>query len=288
MKNEVQICFIESFPSLMEGIFVLTGTSKNQIKKNLPKKILAKKILVRDEVSIPINITNYGKVNPVYLGPVIKTLFEDEHFLVISKPAKVHCHPLSYDETDNIISYLATIAPELLSVNKESYDRGLFYRLDYDTSGLLYFAKKTEYQKELRENFSSIVHKKYYLAVVSGKTKDADKLSHHLKSFGENQAKVQVDETGQLCECSYERLDYNEDKDLSLIRVSLKQGFRHQIRVQMQAAGYPILGDTLYGASEHSRMMLHCYQYIFTYNSKKFDLKDETLDLRSLFVNFNS
>lgn len=288
MKNEVKICFIESFPSLMEGIFVLTGTSKNQIKKYLPKKYLAKKVIVRDEVSIPINIANYGKVNPVYIGPVIKTLYEDENFLVISKPTKIHCHPLGYNETDNILSYLATIAPELLKVNRESYDRGLFYRLDYETSGLLYFAKKTEFQKELRDHFSNLVKEKYYLAVVSGKTEEKETLTHRLKSFGMSQAKVHVDDTGKLCECFYERLDYNEEKDLSLIRVALKQGFRHQIRVQMQSAGYPILGDSLYGNIEYSRMMLHCHQYHFTFNSLEYDLKDESLALGSLFPNFNS
>lgn len=287
MKNKVEICFIESFPSLMEGIFILTGTSKNQIKKNLSKKNLAKKVYAKDEVSIPINIINYGKINPIYFGPVIKTLYEDENFLVISKPVKVHCHPLSYGETNNILSYLATISPELLKVNTESYDRGLFYRLDFETSGILYFAKKSSFQKELRKDFSFLVKEKNYLAVVNGKVKERDELAHHLSTYGEKKAKVRIDESGQFCESSYVRIDYNESLDLSLVMVSLKQGFKHQIRVQMQAAGFPILGDPLYGSQKYGRMMLHCYQYKFTFNNRDYDLKDESISLGDLFINFN-
>lgn len=287
MKNKVEICFIESFPSLMEGIFVLTGTSKSQIKKYLPKKYLAKKIRVGDEIHIPINIVNFGKINPIYLGPVIKTIFEDEQFLVVSKPKRVHCHPLGYNETDNILSYLYTIAPEILSVNPNSYDRGLFYRLDYETSGLLYFAKKTSIQNELRENFPLFIKEKNYLAIVSGKAKESDTLSHHLKTYGEKQAKVRVDEAGKLCECSYTRLDYNNDLNLSLVLVSLKQGFKHQIRVQMQAAGFSILGDPLYGNSKYDQMMLHCYQYKFRFNNTNYDLKDKSMELGDLFIHFH-
>lgn len=288
MEKKIKICFIESFPSLMEGILVLTGISKNQIKKRLTKKELNRKIQAKEEIDLPINLLNHGRINPVYMGPVIKTLFEDENFLIISKPPKVHCHPISYDETDNILSYLLTIAPELLDVNKEEYDRGLFYRLDYETSGILYFSKKTDAQNMLRDNFSQLVTEKKYLAVVSGKAENQKQLKHRLLSYGDNNSKVKVDDTGKLCESAYELIEYNETENLSLISVSLKQGHRHQIRVQLQAEGLPILGDPLYGNTKHTRMMLHCYQYVFDFNNTHYEFKNEWSDLRSLFSHFNS
>lgn len=288
MNKEIQICFIKEFPSLLEGIFSLTGISKNQIKKHFDKKKLNKEVEVMQEFSIPLGLLNYGKVNPVYLGPVIKTLFEDENFLIIDKPAKIHCHPLGYDENDNTLSYLHTIAPKLLKVNQGAYDRGLFYRLDYETSGILYFAKNDEIQKQMRQNFQDIVKEKIYLAVVTGKTDESGSLEHKLQAFGEGKSKVRVDENGSLYQLEYKRLDYNQKKDLSLLEVKLKQGFRHQIRVQLQAIGYPILGDPLYGNKDYKRMMLHCYQYKFQFNENNYSLKCELEELRSLFTNFNS
>lgn len=292
MSTKIGICFIQDFPSVMEGISILTGVSKNQLKKELSKKELNRSIKKQDELQLPINLFNYGKINPIYLGPVIKSLFEDDQFLVLSKPHKVHCHPLGYDENDNVLSYLSTIAPELLEVDKQSYDRGLFYRLDFETSGLLYLAKSDSIQSQMRQQFSTAMKAKKYLAVVDGKADQEKVLKHHLSSYGEKKSLVKVDEQGELCECHYHLLEYNETEDLSLIEVNLKQGFRHQIRVQLQADGHAIVGDPLYGNREYSRLMLHCYQYVFDCNGIHYEIKDDSFAtnklLGSLFTYFNS
>lgn len=287
MNTKIEFCFIQDFPSAIEGISILTGASKNQIKKYLSKKELARAIVAKEPWQLPLNILNHGKINPIYMGPVIKSLFEDQNFLVLSKPAKVHCHPLSYEESDNILSYMQTIAPELLVVNKDKYDRGLFYRLDYETSGLLYYAKTDAAHKQMRENFSQMMKEKKYLAVVEGKASQQSHLVHKLKAYGENNALVKVDEQGVEYHCSYKLLEYNDKEDISLVEVKLSEGFRHQIRVQMQAHGHAIIGDPLYGSKKYKRMMLHCYQYVFEYEQIKYEVVDKNFDLEIFFTYLN-
>jgi 23S rRNA pseudouridine1911/1915/1917 synthase len=81
-------------------------------------------------------------------------------------------------------------------------------------------------------------------------------------------------------------LAYNEESDVSLVEVKLKQGHRHQIRVQLQAMGFPIVGDPLYGDRDYPRMLLHCYQYIFDFEDHKYDLASVPEFLRDFFADF--
>jgi 23S rRNA pseudouridine1911/1915/1917 synthase len=287
MNTKFEICFLSDFPSLLEGIFALTGLSKNQVFKFISKKECKQKVYAQKVYLISSNILNYGRVNSSYSGPHIPLVFEDEFFTVLSKPPRIHCHPLSFDERDNVLSFLAQTKPQLIKVNENDYDRGLFYRIDYETSGLLYFAKSDDIQNRMRSEFEDRVQSKKYLAVVTGRVDKEGHLKHRLESFEENNKMVRVSEKGKECECSFTCLDYNSELDASLILLELKQGFRHQLRVQLAAFGHAILGDPLYNGRPYERLMLHCYQYIFTYQNRNYDLKSEWEELKSLFTYFN-
>jgi len=173
-----------------------------------------------------------------------------------------------------------------LSVNKESYDRGLLYRLDFETSGLMIYIKKDEILKEMREHFHEQMKKKYYLAVVHGNLA-SQKLSHHLRPFGEKGAKMIEASDGVLNEIEVEHISYNSDKDVSLVKVNLGHGHRHQIRAQLACAHHPILGDHLYGRPEEDRLYLHCYQYQFVTQRKEYDLRDDSIKDLTKFFNLN-
>lgn len=287
MEKQIEICFMQSFPSLLEGIFSLTGISKNQIKKYIPKKKLKTYVKAKSEHVIPMALINYGKINPNYHGPIVNVIFEDDDFLILNKPCKIHCHPHGYDQEDTLLSFIHCLNTQLLKVNDSSYDRGLFYRLDFDTSGLMYYAKSNEAYHFMRDNFSEVVKEKNYYAVVMGKTLLQGTLEDKLIASGEKGAKIKISIDGKLCQLQYKRLAYNEDKNVSLLKVKLNQGFRHQIRVQLSAVGHPILGDSLYGGDSYKRLMLHCYQYIFNYNDKAYDEKCSFDNLRDFFTDFN-
>jgi 23S rRNA pseudouridine1911/1915/1917 synthase len=291
-NTKISICFLESFPSVSEGIFSLVDISKNQIKQSgLKKAFLNKEIRIHEEISFPINIINRGKVNPRYSAQKIATIFEDENVLVLSKPIKVHSHPLQYNESDNMISFIREQHTELLEVNRNEYDRGLLYRLDYETSGLIYYIKSNETHFDLRSKFKDLVKEKIYLAVVEGELKSNGIVESKLETSGVKGAKVKVSSSGRPCVIRYEVLEYNTEKDISLIKVFLNEGFKHQIRVQLQSINHPICGDALYGTlKDYTRMYLHCFQYKFSINKREYAFKDDSInkDLKLFFRYFNS
>lgn len=288
MQKEVSISFIKEFPSVKEGIFYLSGISKSGLKKfNFKKNFLEKKIQKGDTLSFPIDLVNYRKINPVYSGEKINIIYEDENLIAISKPNQIHSHPLIYSDSQNVLSGFYSISKEaFLNVNIENQDRGLMYRLDYETSGLLLYLKHQKLIDYVRERFKETVYKKLYLAVVEGELKNCE-LKHKIKASGVKGRKMIESDEGDECCIHIVQKSYSSEKNISLIQVQLIEGRRHQIRAQLSIAGYPILGDKLYGGQEADRLFLHCYQYKFQLAGKDYDLKDESSQVLSELFNGN-
>lgn len=285
---KVGICFLDSHPNLYEAISSFSSVTKSQVKKLGEKKKYweapIEKGACRD---IPLDALNFLKVNPVCEHQV-KVIDETNEFIVLSKPFKCHSHPLKYSDTNNVLSFIRSKWKDTtLKVNPSHYDRGLLYRLDYETSGLLIYCKRDFLHKELRESFSTLVKEKTYYAVVEGNFASRS-LTHKLIYGGEKNSKAKAMDIshseGITASLEAKRVDHNQEHNLTLLQVKLKEGHRHQIRVQLAAEGTPILGDTLYGASEAQRLFLHCYSY--SVEGKVFE--DPHMDLFELFFNLNS
>lgn len=296
-QKEASFCFINEYPSLIEGLFSLFGLSKSFLKKSkLPKNFLKKKIELKDEVSLSLDIINYRKINPEFTGhKKVELLYESKDFLFFSKPHKVHSHPLSYLESDNCLSALVGgDYQKFLQVNESEYDRGLLFRLDYETSGLLGYAKSNDIYNELRMNFHEIIKEKEYLALVKGKHPSKEKLIHYLISSGNKGRKVKCLESEEFgakrAVIEVCLVSYNAELDQSLVRIYLGHGHRHQIRTQLAASGYAIVGDMLYGEEEQKeqRLYLHCHKYTFNFHGKELTITDPNFDLLPNFFDFNS
>lgn len=289
----IEFCFLTSYPTVSESIIDIFDISKSQIKKfGFKKNFLKKAIRARDEISLPINLVNKNIINPEYSGPAVKDIYEDENLLAVSKPFSIHSHPQSYDESNNLLSYICSIGRNnLLRVNSKSYDRGLMFRLDYATSGLMVLLKNDEAYFDLRENFHKRVITKTYLAVVCGEFKAESPLTHLLKAVGPQKSKIVLDDEhnadSKFSRCDVELIEFNKTENLSLLKVGLHQGHRHQIRAQLNIAGFPILGDSLYGGEDANRLFLHCYEYEFEIAGKSYKLKDSNFQLLGELFNFN-
>lgn len=162
--------------------------------------------------------------------PQIPVIYEDEHVLVLDKPAG------------------------LLSMAKGEYcpeptleDYGLLvHRLDRDTSGVVILAKDEATQSMLRRQFQDRKTHKTYLAIVSGVPKHAEALidlpiSRNLK----HPTTFQVDQNGKPAQTYYRVLKSQNGK--SLLELKPKTGRTHQLRVHLRHLGTPILGDPVYG-----------------------------------------
>jgi 23S rRNA pseudouridine1911/1915/1917 synthase len=263
LKNS-QYCLLHPVDSTEEFLKENFKASSSKIKKYFSKSFLNRSFKERSILDLPLNFINDGEINPVYIGSPLKILHEDENLFVFNKEANQFVHPLSYDESDNCLSFIRQTRPELLTVNRTHYDRGLLYRLDYETSGVMIYVKKDELYQDLRVNFDQRAIEKKYLCLVSGQCKLQGTFKHAFSSSLEKGKKVVVSSDltkDQVGELSVKPLEYDSVKDTTLIEVILKSGLRHQIRAQLAHLGYPLLGDEFYGGKPAQRLYLHALSY---------------------------
>ena len=180
---------------------------------------------------------------------MIDILYEDNHLLVVIKPANI---PVQEDESKDVD--LLTLLKKYI---KDKYNKpgnvylGLVHRLDRPVSGIMVFAKTSKSASRLSEQIRTNKFKKEYCAIVTGRLKKAsdvcvDKLLKNTKTNI-----VKVDNAGKLSELKYQFLSYDSIHDLSLLKVNLVTGRSHQIRVQLSSRNIPIYGDQKYNKNAH-------------------------------------
>lgn len=235
-------------------------------KQKFPNSWKEKKVFAKQQLEIPISCLNHGKISIAnsQLLSRVKILSENTFIVALDKSEKIHSHPLSYGEEDNVLSILlAQGRNDLMLINQLKYDRGLLYRLDYETSGLLLYAKTDAVYQMVRENFSKIMIKKYYRLKCQGKLKLSHGIwEHALDSHLTKSQKMRVMDNNLVnARLSYELISYNDVNDESEVLVNLHTGLRHQIRAQFSHEGHSIIGDLLYGGRNAQRLYLHAQEY---------------------------
>ncbi len=284
MGPTLGLCLLQNFESLEVFLKESLGLSGQKIKSSeLSKKQLQSSLSHRQELSLPIELINWKEICPT-AHQEVSVLCETINWLALHKPAGVHTHPHGYDSSPNLVGWLATqpnLAP-LINVNSANYDRGALWRLDLETSGVVVMAKNTDFYNKIRTEFSTLVKKKYYLAIVEG-TPQSGQLIHKLLASEKKGRKMIADSRGQEAHLKLKPLMSSHGK--TVVLVELDQGLRHQIRAQLSCAGFPILGDTLYGGAAASRLFLHSYRYEFLDSvvvDKTMELFGDVVDLNSL------
>ena len=140
---------------------------------------------------------------------------------------------------------------------KEKYNKpgevylGLIHRLDRPVGGVMVFAKTSKAASRLSEQVRNKIFKKKYLTIVDGKMeKEKDTLEDYLlKNERNNLSKVVNEKTknAKQAKLDYEVLTYNDEINLSVLKINLHTGRHHQIRVQLSSRGHSIYGDQKYG-----------------------------------------
>lgn len=282
MSIEVQLLYAE--PSLKVALKKI-GFSGQRIKKYFSAKHLNFPVKEHQILKLPLDFVNHLQINPCYEGESCNILFENEDYLAVHKPRNIHSHPLKYSDTNTVLNYLVTQNKwDVLNINKEAYDRGLLHRLDFETSGLLLFTKKEDVLISFRDQFNKKMTLKAYLAIVEGNFKQ-DGLHQHFFSAALERGKKQILSNSSdsiMAESEMFKL-MDLENNRSLVLVVLKTGIRHQIRAQLSALGFPIVGDTLYGGKVSDRLYLHSwlYQWDHIVEDRQAELFGNLLDLDS-------
>lgn len=172
---------------------------------------------------------------------MIDIIYEDNHLLVVNKPLNIPVQADSSKDQD-----LLTLLKKQL---KEKYQKpgnvylGLVHRLDRPVGGIMVFAKTSKAASRLSEQIRNNTFKKTYLAVVQGKVLNSDTFKDKLEKDQKTNI-VKISPTGKQAELSYELLEYKDN--LSLVKINLKTGRSHQIRVQFSSRNHPLYGDQKY------------------------------------------
>lgn len=284
MEPWASLCLCENMESLEDFLKHALGLSGQKIKgSQFSKKELQRQLVSRQEITLPLELLNWREVCPTP-HKEIAVITETPEWVALHKPPGVHTHPHGYEIQPNLIGWLAAqeqFAP-LVHVNSENYDRGALWRLDLETSGVVVVAKSSEFYHRVRDSFSSLVKRKYYLAIVEG-TPPKGSLTHRLGASEKKGRKMVQDPRGQ--EASLVVTPLLQEGIHTVVLVELNQGMRHQIRAQLSLAGCPILGDTLYGGAEASRLFLHSYRYEFlehVVRDQRMELFGDVVDLHRL------
>jgi 23S rRNA pseudouridine1911/1915/1917 synthase len=169
--------------------------------------------------------------------------FEDEHLLVVDKPAGVVVHPARGHRDGTLAQALAGRA----AGGEQDWRAGIVHRLDRNTSGLLVVAKSDDVHRGLKDALAKHEIRREYLALVDGRPPSRS---------GTIEAPIGRDRRRRIListdtDAPKEAITHFEIEralpQATLLRVRLQTGRTHQIRVHMQAIGHPVCGDPEYG-----------------------------------------
>lgn len=226
----------------------------------------------------------------------LKPLLEFKDFAVFDKPTNLMVHPISkktkYSLLDEIRHHFGENA-------------NLIHRIDAETSGLVIVGKDKKSEKILKDMFEAKEYHKSYIAIVEGKidkelTIDS-RLEKEKKRIG---VRMKAGESGKESCTIIKPIDYNEEKNITLVEALPLTGRQHQIRVHLYSVGHKIVGDPIYGVDDDiaeeylnktlsldireketgsHRLWLHANYLEFTYKDKTYKLYSKNKEIREFY-----
>jgi 23S rRNA pseudouridine1911/1915/1917 synthase len=176
-------------------------------------------------------------------------IYEDDYLIIINKPAGMVAHPAYANYTGTLVNALLHHTKKLSELNEPGRP-GIIHRLDKDTSGLLVVAKDDFTHAKIAEQFSKRTVDREYHAVCWGKFKEQKgEISFNIVRSKRDRKKFSISENeGRTALTLYEVLE--EFEFTSYLKINLKTGRTHQIRVHLSGIGKPVFGDPTYGGRQ--------------------------------------
>ena len=207
----------------------------------------------------------------------LEIVFEDEHLLVVDKPAGLVVHPAAGNLDGTLVNALLHHCAGKLSGIGGVARPGIVHRIDKDTSGLLVVAKTDVAHEGLAKQFAAHSIERRYLAIVAGVPKATEgKIDAPLARSATSRKKIAIIQggRGKHAVTYWRRLTIL--RDAALVECRLETGRTHQVRVHMASTGHPLIGDPVYGRSgkthgkllkelQFHRQALHAAELGFTH-----------------------
>ncbi len=185
-------------------------------------------------------------------------IFEDEHLLVVHKPAGWNTHAPGPYAGEGIYDWLRHREPRWSAL-------AILHRLDKETSGVLVFGKTPAANRSLTEQFTQRRVRKKYLLLTDREVPEGEfTVKTALVRAGDRYVSRPPHTGAEIAETRF-TVSAVCDRRCNVIEAEPLTGRTHQIRVHAAESGFPVLGDTLYGGTTSSRVFLHAAEIFFTH-----------------------
>ena len=251
-NNNIEIIIPEEMDKFRIDMAIsqlLPEYSRAQIQKWIKNdniKINNKSCKAKDKISsqdkINIIIENREPIEDAPENIPLDILFEDEHILVINKPAGLIVHPGAGNAGGTLLNALLHYIPK----QKNLARAGIVHRLDKDTSGVMVVAKSEPAQKDLISQLQDRTMYREYEAIIEGVLTGGFDVNMPIGRHPKNRIKMAVRDDGK--EAITEVRVIKKYESHTHIQAKILTGRTHQIRVHLSHKNYPIVGDIIYGA----------------------------------------
>ncbi|MBL8022087.1 MAG: RluA family pseudouridine synthase [Leptospirales bacterium] len=206
-----------------------------------------------------------------------RIIYEDNHLLVIDKPAGI-LSQADGTRRDDVLTLCKAYIKQKYAKPGEVF-LGLVHRLDFDVSGVMVLARTSKAASRLSEQFRDRSVKKFYEAILEGRIEpSAGRLEILMrKDEGKRMARQAEEDDHDAKPASLTYRTLRRDGQRTLIEIQLESGRFHQIRFQFSENGHPIVGDTKYGArpSKHG-LALRAVRLVLEHPTLKESMTFET------------
>ena len=171
----------------------------------------------------------------------LNIVYEDEHILVIDKPAGLVVHPAAGHADGTLLNALLHHVPDIVNVPRA----GIVHRLDKDTTGLMVVAQTLQAQTKLVDQLQKRSVSRIYECICIGVITSGATIDAPIGRSSANRQRMAVIDGGKPAVTHYRVLE--RFRSHTHVRVKLETGRTHQIRVHMAYIGHPVVNDPLYG-----------------------------------------
>ena len=262
-KNKVILVIQEKFENVSLVDYLLSFHCAKSYINNL---ICSKKVKINEKV-----VTNHNEI--LYKNDIVEieleaeeielyekdicVIYEDDYVLVVNKPSRILVH------TDgNTNETLTNAVANYLKTHDKGFCAYPIHRLDYETTGIVVFAKDRLSLSYLSVEVERHNLEKEYVCLCHGQFQKVKGEINKAIGKDRHSNRQIICNSGKVAETKYEVL---KNGKISKVKVIIKHGRKHQIRVHLKSIGHEIVGDKIYGNCESGDLKLHFRRVVFTH-----------------------